>query len=136
MPRFIRTLGSLGLPLLSVMLGACGLLNAGTELNVGNIQVFYKAPTTADEAMRMAEFLKDNGWGEDNEVTVQLTRQGETYEVHVVVKKGIEQDPEYIASFKLLGDELSSEVFGDAKVDVHLADDYLNTIRVVPCGSC
>ena len=50
----------------------------------------------------------------------------------MVVKKGIEQDPEYRELGKLFGFELSENVFNGANVDVHYCDENLETLAVFP----
>ena len=49
----------------------------------------------------------------------------------MVFKKGIEKDEEFIQVFKNLSAVLSEDVFDGYSVDIHLCDEYLNTLRVV-----
>jgi len=49
----------------------------------------------------------------------------------MVIKKGMENDQEYIQLCKAFAEELSTNVFGGSQVDIHLCDEYLKTIRVV-----
>ena len=53
----------------------------------------------------------------------------------MVVKTGIEQDPEYTEMGKLMAAEISSAVFNGDLVDVHFCDENLNTLRVLPMAT-
>jgi len=68
-------------------------------------------------------------------VTFQIGKPGKTYEFRVVIKKGLEQDPDTIATMEQWGSELSRAVFGGAPVDVHLCDGLMGTLRVVVARS-
>jgi hypothetical protein len=48
------------------------------------------------------------------------------------IKKGMEHDAFFLLGCKALANDLSQNVFNGAPVDVHLCDEYLETIRVVP----
>lgn len=71
-------------------------------------------------------------FADGSEKTVQINKSNNTYEFRLVVKKGIEQDQEYIDMFKVFAADLSTDVFNGEQVDVHLCDEYLNTLRVTP----
>ena len=62
---------------------------------------------------------------------MQINKTGNTYEFRMVVKKGMEKDEEVIQLFKIFSIELSEDVFNGYAVDVHLCDEYLETLRVV-----
>jgi hypothetical protein len=46
-----------------------------------------------------------------NPKTVQLNKSGDTYEFRMVMKKGIDQDPDVIDFLKEFNEEISAEVF-------------------------
>ena len=46
-------------------------------------------------------------------------------------KTVVEQDEDFVQLAKVLALQLSKDVFDGAKVDIHLCDDGLNTIRVI-----
>src|ERR1019366_8313384 len=50
----------------------------------------------------------------------------------MVVKKGLEHDQTTLEDARMLTLELSREVFANANVDMHLCDDRMRTLRVVP----
>ena len=51
-----------------------------------------------------------------------------------IVKEGAEKDEAKILSFRALGVLVSAEVFNQAPVEVHLCDQNLKTIKVLPAG--
>ena len=86
---------------------------------------------TEEEARKLGEFLEEKKWFDNGRASVQLNKSGGTYEVRLVVKKGIEQDPEVIAAMKQWASDISKKGFGSAPLDIHLCDENLQTVRVV-----
>jgi len=104
----------------------------GKQINKNGLQLFYTDKITEEEANRMVNFLIESESVDGDEKTIQLNKNGRTYEFRMVVKKGIEQDQEYIEIFRNFTLELSEFVFNNSPVDIHLCDELLNTIRVIP----
>ena len=113
----------------SVILTSCD--NYGKEKNFNGLQLFYTSNITETEANSMGNYLIESGFADGEEKTVQLNKSGNTYEFRMVVKKGIEQDPEYTELGKLIAAEISSEVFNGAQVDVHFCDENLKDRKSV-----
>lgn len=103
----------------------------GQELNFNGGQLFFTASVTRDEANRLGQFLVREKLFDGDPKTVQLDKQGRTYSVRIVIKKGVDQDRETIELMRLLAAHLSAEVFYSAPVDIHLCDENLATVRVV-----
>lgn len=103
----------------------------GQELNFNGGQLFFTASVTRDEANRLGQFLVREQLFDGDHKTVQLDKQGRTYSVRFVIKKGLDQDRETIDVMRLLAARLSAEVFYSAPVDIHLCDENLATVRVV-----
>jgi hypothetical protein len=93
--------------------------------------VYYKSPVTKAEASKLLSYLVEEDFFDDTPKEVLLTKEAKTYQFHLVVKKGIETDPEFIAEAKLFSKSLSQDVFNNASVDIHLLDDKLNLLKVV-----
>lgn len=105
----------------------------GDELNEDGIQLFYTENINKEQAEQLLKFLIKSEFAKDgSKKTVQLNKNDNTYEFRMVVKKGIEQDQEYIEIAKNFGLTLSRSVFENAQVDVHFCDELLETIRVIP----
>jgi len=117
----------------SVVLTSCE--DYGTEKNFNGVQLFYTFEITESEANSLGRYLIESEFADGGEKTVQLNKSGNTYEFRMIVKKGIEQDPEYVELGKYMAAEISTEVFNGAQVDVHFCDEYLETLRVMPMAS-
>jgi hypothetical protein len=103
----------------------------GKKLVMGKGEVYYTRNVTVDEAKSLATHLtRIKFFGKDKK-TVQLDREGSTYLVRFVIKKGLDQDQDYVKACKALAAELSLYVFDGKRVDIHLCDERLRTIRVV-----
>jgi hypothetical protein len=113
---------------LCTMLG-CNSFGKRLEFNKG--ELYYTSAVTEDEAKNLGNYLVKIGYFADKQVTVQLDKSGDTYQVKFVIQEGGEKNEEAIASFKLIVNLISKEVFNGAKVEVHLCNDKLKTIKVV-----
>ena len=101
----------------------------------GNL--FYTSNVTEEEARRLGDYLLKAGLFQDDKPTIaQLTKKGDVYQVRVVAEKGViekkrapeEMDPVQAAG--LLAENISEKVFNGAKVEWHICDDKLKTLRV------
>lgn len=99
------------------------------EFNGG--EIYYTSNVTRNDTERLGKYLVENKFFDGNRRTVNLSKSGSIYECRMVIKKGIENDQEYIQGMKLFAQELSQEVFNGNEVDIHLCDEYLKTLRVV-----
>lgn len=112
---------------------SCDSLGEKKEFN--GIELYYTSEIRESLADSLGNFLVENGFADGDKKTIQLTKNQNTYELRVVVKKGIEQDQEYIDGAKELGAILSVSLFNKSNVDVHYCDDNLKTLRVIPMAS-
>lgn len=103
----------------------------GTLLEFNGGQLYYTSAVSAAEANKLGNYLVNGEFFDGNEKTVQLNKEGTIYEFRMVIKKGIENDQEFIQLFKQFSTELSTNVFEGNQVDIHLCDDTLKTLRVV-----
>lgn len=60
-----------------------------------------------------------------------VNKIGNTYEVHLPIKHGMENDFLWTISMKAAAKELSATVFDSKPVEWHLCDMFFNTCRVV-----
>ena len=107
----------------------------GKQITKNGLQLFYTDNVSEEEAKRLINYLVKSEFVDGEQKTVQLNKSGKTYEFRMVVKKGIEQDQEYIEIGKYFTIELSESVFNNSPVDIHLCDELLNTIRVIPMST-
>jgi len=104
----------------------------GTLITYDDSDLYYTSNITSHEAHKLGTYLVEGEFfTPGNTVSVQIDKTGKTYEFRMVVKKGIEKDPEYIEIAKLMAYALSEDVFNGSPVDIHLCDPYFETIRVV-----
>ena len=108
---------------------SCG--DHGTLLEFNGGELYYTSVVSEREAYRLGEFLVDSEFFDGELKTVQIDKTGNTYEFRMVIKKGIDKDEEFIQLAKIFSNELSENVFDGYDVDIHMCDEYLNTIRVV-----
>jgi len=103
----------------------------GTKKMFNGTELYYTSAVTEKEVDKLGAWLITEGFADGEEKSVQLNKTGNTYEFRIVVKKGLHQDRETIDYMKELGMYLRS-VFDGANVDVHMCDERLKTLRVVP----
>ena len=114
--------------LVTIFIG-CG--DHGTLLEFNGGELYYTSVVSEREAYRLGEFLVDSEFFDGELKTVQIDKTGNTYEFKMVIKKGIDKDEEFIQIAKIFSNKLSENVFDGYDVDIHMCDEYLNTIRVV-----
>ena len=117
--------------IVAVMIASVFKGNYGTELKFNGGQLFYTSAVTKDEAEKLGNYLIKEGVFDGNKKTVQLNKSNNTYEVRMVVKKGIDQDTDIIDAIKELNEAISKDVFNSSPVETHLCDEKLKTIRVI-----
>ena len=115
-----------------IILPIIGCSNYGKEKTFNGTQLFYTSSVTENEVNRLGQYLIDEGFADGDYKSVQLNKTGNTYEFRMVVKKGLENDQQYREIFRYFTAELSEYVFNGANVDIHLCDDSLKTLTVVP----
>lgn len=103
----------------------------GTKLTFNGSELYYTKNVTEAEARKLGDALVKSGWG-DKKVTIQLDKAGETYQVRLPVKEGLDKDEKYLATASVFAADLSKKVFNGAPVEIHLCDDHLKTLKVVP----
>lgn len=121
--------GLLMAAVISVISG-CGPAR-GHKLVFNGGDLYYKPPVTLQEATKLGDYLVRSGVFDGEEKTTQIAKTGSTYEFRVVVKRGLENDQEWLNTCKFFARDLSHYVFDGNKVDMHLCDEQLKTIRVV-----
>lgn len=85
----------------------------------------------------MVDYLSKTRFFQDDKSRIaQLTKKGNVYQVRVVADKGVieqKRAPEEMGPVEaagLLAQDISEKVFNGVKVEWHLCDDNLNTLRV------
>ena len=109
----------------------------GKVLKYGNGgSLFYTSDVTEEEARRLRDYLLKIKTFQNEPPIVQLARKGDVYQVRMVVDKEVieqKQDPELMGPAEAAGhlaEDVSKKVFNGAKVEWHLCDDKLKTLRI------
>ncbi len=103
----------------------------GTKLEYGKGELYYTKNVTEAEAKKLGDYLTKIKFFEGDGKTVQLDKSGDTYQFRMVVKEGLDKDEKYITASQEAAVEISKNVFEGAKVEVHLCDNKLKTLKVV-----
>jgi hypothetical protein len=109
-----------------------GATNYGMLLEVNHGDLYYTAAVSQADAKRLGAFLVQEKIFDGRSISMQLTKKGEIAQVRFPVKPGFEKDEAYIASVHTLAVQISQQVFHGAPVEVHLCDNELKALRVVP----
>ena len=109
----------------------------GKVLKYGNGgSLFYTSDVTEEDARRLRDYFLKIKTFQDEPPIAQLARKGDVYQVRVVVDKGViekELPPEVMGPVEAAGhlaEDISKKVFNGAKVEWHLCDDKLKTLRI------
>lgn len=103
----------------------------GHRLEFNKGELYYQEPVTEAEARRLGEYLVQSGYFAGREITVQLRRQQNTYQVRMVVQKQFMNDPNYRRTFTDFGRQIGQNVFPGQRIELHLCDEQLQTVQVI-----
>lgn len=106
--------------------------NYGKKLTFNGGELYYTSQVTEADAKKLGEYLVKEKFFDGTKKTVQLNKNEGTYEFRMVVIKDGEKAPNTVETFTSVSKELSENVFNGGKVVVHLCDDHLKTLRVIP----
>jgi hypothetical protein len=106
--------------------------NYGKKLTFNGGELYYTSQVTEADAKKLGEYLVKEKFFDGTKKTVQLNKNKGTYEFRMVVIKDGEKAPNTVETFTSVSKELSENVFNGGKVVVHLCDDHLKTLRVIP----
>jgi hypothetical protein len=112
---------------LLITLAACSPPDYGTKLSFNNGELYFTQNVTESEALRLGNFLVEDGFFYGEKITVQLDKAEDTYLFRMVTTEGTEDNQDYIAEAKKSTGVLSKNVFHDAPVNFHICDDRLKT---------
>ncbi|MEY2563078.1 MAG: hypothetical protein QOH88_1271 [Verrucomicrobiota bacterium] len=104
----------------------------GTKLTFDKSELYYTSQVTEAEAKKVGEVLVKLGYFKGAAASVQLNKSGGVYEFRAVVKKDSEKNSEIVEEFRAIGKAISDQALNKAKVAVHLCDDHLKTVYVIP----
>lgn len=105
--------------------------NYGKEKEFSGVQLFYTESVTEADADLIGNYLVEQQFADGTRKSVQLNKTGNTLEFRMVVQTGFEKDQDYCDLVGQFASDLS-ELLGGQKVEVHLCDEYLQTLKAIP----
>ncbi|QDU18953.1 hypothetical protein [Urbifossiella limnaea] len=103
----------------------------GNRLPVGVSELYFTADVEPADAGAVAAVLKKEKLFGDRPVTAQVRYLNRRYEVRVVVRAGAESSI-HPRAWRAIGEAVSRDCFRGSPVDVHLCDEQMATLRVIP----
>ena len=101
-------------------------------LEFNGTQLFYTPSVTEHEAKGLGKYLVDSGFADGNPKTVHLSKSEETYYCRMVAKEKATQHLAFLALSQRMAIEMSRDLFDQARVEIHLCDENLETIMAIP----
>lgn len=108
-----------------------GCANYGEKMEFNRGEVYYKPPIMDSEARKLGEYLVENGFFDGTPKSIQLIKPDDTYTIRFVIKKGLEKDDNIIDSLKQISAFVSSDIFDEEPVDVHICNNAFETISEI-----
>lgn len=121
-----------GVMVLAILLAfglACNQYGEKLEYNGG--EIYYTKNVTEAEAKKLGEYLVKQEFFDGKEKTVQLDKQGGTYQFRMVVVEDKRNDESTLEIFKTFASQISAAVFDKAPVEIHVCNEKLETLKVV-----
>ena len=106
--------------------------NYGTKLEFNGGELYYTKNVNEGEAKKLGEYLVKEQFFNGKKVTAQLDKAGATYQVRLVIVPEKQNDADTLAALKAFAGDVSTNVFNNAATEVHVCDDSLKTLKVLP----
>lgn len=103
----------------------------GKALKFKAALLYYLDPATEAEAKKLGEYLVKDGLFADTPLTVQLKKADNRYQFRMIVKKGYEDDADFLKSAERMTGQLSHHVFDNAPVDFYICNGVLEMVKLV-----
>ncbi len=108
------------------------MLNYGQLLIFDNVELYYTDKVTKQDAEKLGNFLLESGFNNsEGTKSVQLTKEDKTYQFKMVVMEGYDQDEYYQEIARDFAAYISEYVFDGKPVELHLCNEYFETLKVV-----
>ena len=104
----------------------------GQQVQFGDCTIYYADKVDRSLAINLGVFLmKADALPLDRPSTYQIMKEGNTWQVRLVTKTGIQNDQSMIERAKEMCRQFSSVVFSGQPVEIHLCDQNLKTVTTV-----
>lgn len=99
---------------------------------VDQTEIFFDGiNVTSEDAEQLGEFLKDVGFIDGVPKSIQLDSEGAVWHFKMIVADVYIDNPEYTEIYKEFAQQISEDFYNSAPVEIHLCNDYFETIQVV-----
>jgi hypothetical protein len=129
MKKFINALAELLFVSLLISLVSC--TDFGDKIPFDESEVYYKVPVTQAEAQKLGDYLVKEKFFDKNPKSVQLLKEGDTYQFRMVAKEGVDKDEAYARIAETFVIQLSYALFEGKMVEFHICDDQFKTLRAI-----
>jgi hypothetical protein len=106
--------------------------NYGTKLDFNGDELYYTKNVNEAEAKKLGDYLVKEQFFTGKKVTAQLDKAGGTYQVRLVILPEKQNDAQTLALLKTFAGEISANVFNNAATEIHVCDNSLKTLKVIP----
>jgi hypothetical protein len=115
----------------ALMVPVTGCNRHGKKVKENGCEVHYKKPVKKSRAKKVLKFLNETKFCNGDRKSLQIRKEGEGFEFRMVVKKGKEKDAKILQVMATYAAQLSASVFDGKRVEIHLCDKRLKTLKVV-----
>lgn len=106
-----------------------GCANYGEKIEVNKGETYYTEGVQKADAEKLANDLKEQGYFDGQEKSVQLNKTGDRFEPKLVVKPEAANSAEIDAAMKPFAEAVSKDVFNGTPVTLHTTNEKLKTIK-------
>jgi hypothetical protein len=117
--------------LLALTLVLAGCTNYGTKLEFNKGEIYYTEKVTEAEARKLGNFLLDKNDYKGEKKTIQLTKEGNVYQIRGSIKEELINDTRTEQTMAWLCARLSKVAFDNNPVEFHITDESMKTVKVV-----
>lgn len=107
----------------------------GTRLEFNHAELYYTPAVSREDAERLGTFLVEQKYFAGNRLSVQLTKEGQTFKVRNVMQPGFDKNDAYVTLTATFGAQISRQVFQGEPLDMEMCDAHFKTVRVVPAAA-
>jgi|GEM_PF-1017676 len=105
-----------------------------SKLTFSGDEIYYNSNVKELEIENLGQYLIEYGFFQNDNNTISLKLDkgtNELYIVSVIVDKESLNNSEMLEAFTTFAQDISKDVFKNAKVEIHLCDDRFNKLKVV-----
>jgi len=121
----------LGLLVCIITIAITSCSDYGDKIPFDESEVYYKAPVTKEEAQKLGNYLVKQSFFDKNPKSVQLLKEGDTYQFRMVAKEGVDKDEAYAKIAETFAIHLSRDLYEGKLVEFHICDDQFKTLRTI-----